>query len=69
MAFLSVLPNNKSNFPCVFLPEMLFLHFCSTMQPFNWQSLKDNFHNLILGIDKKVNFDTLILLRRISANT
>jgi len=22
---------------------MLILHFCSTMQPFEWKSLKDNF--------------------------
>jgi len=50
-------------------PEIEILEICLSIQDFNsiGNPQKDNFHNLILGIDKKVTFDTLILLRRISA--
>jgi len=39
--------------PRGFLPEVLIFKFRPTMQHFNWQSLKDNFHNSIFDFDKK----------------
>jgi hypothetical protein len=44
-----------------FLPVILKLGIYIPIPDFKWQSSKDNFHNLILGIDKIAVFGTVNL--------
>jgi len=50
---------NQEGSNATLLPEVLKLGIYAPIPDFKWQSSKDNFHNLILNIDKMLTFGIL----------